>query len=78
MQSNYDRDELDPWYDQRRGPVEKKIEQLGPNINIQDLFEKIMTKWPTFNIASLITLSAVPSQGYQNFTSWYGVTPQGQ
>lgn len=40
------------------------------------MFDKINSKWPTMNIASIITMMAVSSSGYHNFTAWYGVLPQ--
>lgn len=60
VQTNYDRNEQDPWYDNRRLPVEKKIEAMGQDINAEDVYNNIMTKWPTFNIASLLTVISVP------------------
>jgi hypothetical protein len=39
------------------------------------MYDKVMTKWSTFNIATILTLSSVVSQGYSNITVWYGTTP---
>lgn len=32
-----------------------------------------MTLWPTFNVATIITFSAIPGRNYHNVTAWYGV-----
>lgn len=34
------------------------------------MFSDVMTKWPTFNIASLMTAIMVPAEGYHNTTIW--------
>ncbi len=44
-------------------------------MNEQVLFEKFMSQWPTFNIATIMTAIMVPATGYRNTTVWYGSNP---
>jgi len=37
---------------------------MGNSLQIEDLFKNVMSKWPTMNIASIITLVAVPADNY--------------
>ncbi len=51
VQTNYDRDQPDPKSDQRRIPAENRLKERGnSNFKEQDLFDTIMSKFPTFNI----------------------------
>ena len=36
-------------HDPRRIPAEKRLEKIGQNITIQQLFDDVMIKWPTFS-----------------------------
>jgi hypothetical protein len=42
----------------------------------QTLLDEFMFKWPTFNIATIMTAVMVPSTGYHNTTVWYGSNPK--
>ena len=77
VQTNYDRDYPDPKHDPRRVPVENRLRARG-NVKLeeQELFDKYMSIWPTFNIASIMTAVMTPSQSYHNTTIWYGHNPQ--
>jgi len=35
-----------------------------------------MDKWPTFNIATIMTAIINPAAGYHNTTVWYGYNPK--
>jgi len=35
-----------------------------------------MFKWPTFNIATIMSAIMVPASGYHNTTVWYGSNPK--
>jgi acid ceramidase/N-acylethanolamine-hydrolysing acid amidase len=76
VQTNYDRDQPDPPDDLRRTPVEKKLRERGnANFTEQTLMNEVMSLWPTFNIATIMTSIIVPSSGYHNTTVWYGQNP---
>lgn len=71
VQTNYDQDQKEPWYDRREKPPTERIEAIGQdNFSVQDMFSEVMTLWPTFNIASLMTAIMVPAQSYHNTTVW--------
>jgi hypothetical protein len=36
------------------------------------MLEDFMFKWPTFNIATIMSAIIVPSAAYHNTTVWYG------
>jgi hypothetical protein len=73
VQTNYDRDEPEPIYDTRRHPVETKLKERGnKGLNEQVLLEDFMYKWPTFNIATIMTAIINSGVGYHNTTVWYG------
>jgi len=72
VQTNYDRDVPDPIHDMRRIPAEMRLEKMGQSITIQQLYDDIMIKWPTFNLATILTYSAVPANSYHNTTLWWG------
>jgi len=76
VQTNYDRDEPEPIYDQRRIPVEKKVQERGnKDFTEQTLLDHFMFQWPTFNIATVMTAVMSPGTGYHNTTVWYGSNP---
>ena len=51
VQTNYDRNKVDPADDLRRIPAENKLKARGnKNFNEQDLFDVIMSQYPTFNL----------------------------
>lgn len=77
VQTNYDRDYPDPLHDPRRVPVEKRLRDRG-NVKLeeQELFDKFMSVWPTFNIATIMTAVMIPATGYHNTTIWYGQNPK--
>jgi len=79
VQTNYDRDQPEPVGDTRRIPVERKLKERG-NVGLygQELLEKVMMQWPTFNIASILTAVITPKKGYHNSTVWYGFNPKQQ
>lgn len=72
VQTNYDRNVPDPIHDPRRIPAEKRLEKIGQGITINQLFSDVMTKWPTFNLATILTFMAIPSTSYRNTSLWYG------
>lgn len=73
VQTNYDRDEPEPIYDTRRHPVETKLKERGnKGLNEKILLDDFMNKWPTFNIATIMTAIINPAAGYHNTTVWYG------
>ena len=79
IQTNYDRDQPDPVHDPRRIPVEKRMRERGnQNFSEKTLLEEFMFKWPTFNIASIMSAIMVPATGYHNTTAWYGDNPKRQ
>ena len=39
------------------------------------MFGEVMSQWPTFNIASIITVIMTAETGYHNTTVWYGENP---
>jgi hypothetical protein len=76
VQTNYDRDQPDPIHDPRRIPVENKLKERGnKGLNEQVLLEDFMFKWPTFNIATIMSAIIVPKAAYHNTTVWYGYNP---
>ncbi len=77
VQTNYDRDQPEPIYDQRRIPMEKRVHDRGQNFTVNTVMTE-MFKWPNFNIATIMTAVMVPSQNYHNVTAWYGYNPTPQ
>ena len=75
VQTNYDRDQPDPIHDPRRIPAEDRIKQNGPEFSEDKLLKLIMSEWPTFNIATIMTAIMVPGTRYHNTTVWYGNNP---
>ncbi len=75
VQTNYDRDQVDPKKDERRTPVEKKLKERGNSINEKQLLEEIMIHYPTFNIETIMSAILVAGTGYHNTTAWYGDNP---
>lgn len=75
VQTNSDRDVPDPVQDPRRIPVEKRMAEHGNKLNEQELMDKFMSQWPTFNIATIMTAVMVPGAKYHNTTVWYGDNP---
>lgn len=76
VQTNYDRDQPEPVYDTRRAPVEAKLKERGnKGLSEQVLLDDFMFKWPTFNIATIMTAIISPSASYHNTTVWYGYNP---
>jgi len=41
------------------------------------LFSDVMKKWPTLNIASIYTFTAIPSDNYSKIVAWYPVNKLG-
>jgi hypothetical protein len=76
VQTNYDRDVEDPVFDRRRIPAEDRLNKLGQSITSLDLYNDIMTQWPTFNVGTIMTLSSVPSLGVNKVVVWYGTLNQ--
>jgi len=77
VQTNYDRDQPDPLHDPRRIQVEKRMRERGnKNFTEQTLLDEYMFKWPTFNIATIMSAIMVPASGYHNTTVWYGSNPK--
>jgi len=73
VQTNYDRDQPEPIHDPRRIPVENKLKERGnKGFSEQVMLEDFMFKWPTFNIATIMSAIIVPSAAYHNTTVWYG------
>jgi len=76
IQTNYDRDQPDPFHDPRRVNTENKLAAYGnKNFTEKTLLEEFMFKWPNFNIATIFTDILVPGTGYKNTTIWYGENP---
>lgn len=76
VQTNYDRDQPDPFHDPRRVAVENRLREHGQaGFTEHTLFEDFMTVWPTFNIATIMTAIMIPANGYHNTTCWYGSNP---
>ncbi|KAL4435714.1 hypothetical protein ABPG74_018265 [Tetrahymena malaccensis] len=71
VQTNYDRDIPDPWYDRRRIPAQERLEKLNGNINETVLMEDIMMKYPTLNIATIMSTVVNPRTGYFNTSTWW-------
>jgi hypothetical protein len=74
VQTNYDRDQPEPVYDQRRIPMEHRVQKRGQNFTHETVLEEMFT-WPNFNIATIMTAVMVPGQKYKNVTAWYGLNP---
>lgn len=74
VQSNYDRDQPEPVYDQRRIPMERRVQDHGQKFTVDTVLKEMFT-WPNFNIATIMTAVMVPSKSYHNVTSWYGLNP---
>ena len=78
VQTNYDRDGVEPIYDQRRVPMEKRVRERGnTNFTAETVLEEMIT-WPNFNIATIMTSVIIPAKSYHNTTAWYGVNPTPQ
>jgi len=78
VQTNYDRDQPDPWHDPRRGAVENRLRERGPNgFTEQELYSDFMTEWPTMNIGTIMTSIMTPASGIHNSTVWYKANPAG-
>ena len=76
VQTNYDRSVPDPSDDYRRLPAETKLKARGnKNFSQQDLFDVVMSQYPTFNLATILTVVMVSASGYHNTTVWYGQNP---
>ena len=76
VQTNYDRDQPEPIHDPRRIPVENKLKERGnKGFSEQVMLDEFMFKWPTFNIATIMSAIIVPSAAYHNTTVWYGYNP---
>lgn len=75
MQTNYDRDQPEPVYDQRRIPMEKRVKDVGQDKFDADMVLKEMMMWPNFNIATIMTAVMNPGKDYRNNTAWYGLNP---
>ena len=75
MQTNYDRDQPDPIHDPRRIPAEDRIKEKGQTFTEDSLLKLVMSEWPTFNIATIMTAVMIPATGYHNTTVWYGHNP---
>ena len=73
VQTNYDRDAPEPVWDPRRVPVEKRMHERGnANFTVKTMFDDYVSKWPTFNIASIISVVFNVEQDFYNTTVWYG------
>jgi acid ceramidase/N-acylethanolamine-hydrolysing acid amidase len=77
VQTNYDRDQPEPIYDQRRIPMENRVKSIGPKFTAETVFQE-MFSWPNFNIATIMTAVIIPATGYHNTTAWYGLNPTPQ
>jgi acid ceramidase/N-acylethanolamine-hydrolysing acid amidase len=75
IQTNYDRDEPDPFHDPRRIGVENRLRKYGNRVTEKSLFDDFMTLWPTFNIGTIMTAIMVPGTGFHNTTAWYQSNP---
>lgn len=76
VQTNYDRDQVDPVHDQRRIPAENRLKARGnKNLNEQNLFDEILFQFPTMNLETILTAVMVSSTNYHNTTVWYGQNP---
>lgn len=76
VQTNYDRDQPDPWHDPRRGAVENRLRERGSaGLDGKVLYEDFMTEWPTMNIGTIMTAIMVPGSSYHNATVWYKSNP---
>jgi len=74
VQTNYDRDQPEPVYDQRRIPMERRVRERGQDFTVDTVLTEMFT-WPNFNIATIMTAVMVPSKNYHNVTSWYSLNP---
>ena len=61
VQTNYDRDHVEPVYDQRRIPMEKRVRDHGNNFTVDTVLHQMYT-WPNFNIATIMTAVMVPAK----------------
>ena len=76
VQTNYDRNMKEPVTDARRVPAEKKMMQRGnENLQLEDLFN-VLTLYPNYMIATIITVSMSARKNYHNTTVWYGSNPK--
>ena len=75
VQTNYDRDQPEPIYDQRRIVMENRVRERGQDFTVDNVLKEMFT-WPNFNIATIMTAVMVPSKSYHNVTAWYGLNPE--
>ena len=76
VQTNYDRNVPDPVRDQRRLPAENRLKSRGnKNFKRQDLFDVVMSKYPTLVKDTIMTVVMSSDEGYHNTTVWYGKNP---
>ena len=75
IQTNYDRDEPDPFHDPRRIGVENRLRKYGNGITEKNLFEDFLSIWPTWNIGTIMSTVMVPGTSYHNTTVWYAANP---
>lgn len=70
VQTNTDRDEMDP--DTRRDIAEEKMKKLNANTSIsRETVWNILTESPNKNNLTLITVLIDTSRNYINATVWY-------
>ena len=76
VQTNYDRDQLDPVHDQRRIPAENRLIARGnKGLTEQNLFNEILFQFPTMNLETILSAVMVSSTNYHNTTVYYGQNP---
>jgi hypothetical protein len=39
------------------------------------MFNEVISQWPTFNIATILSVVMIPETNYYNTTIWYGNNP---
>lgn len=67
--TNVDQEDKDT--DTRRDSASKKIENMGPSMTQDDLYSKVMTQYPNFNIITIETCMMNPETDFFNCTRWY-------
>ncbi len=71
VQTNHDRNKIDPERDYRRVPVEKRLRRLGNNLTYQDAFDKIMSVSPSFNNKTIFSTIQAAEDGFFNTTVYF-------
>jgi len=72
VQTNYERQTGDPYYDDRRGSAEKRLITAGQaGASEKVLFDKVLSQYPNLNSGTIFTAIFSPENESYNTTMWY-------